>query len=196
VIDPTFGPAASEDELVAKATEGSDGAFTEIVRQHQGAVRAYLGRTTRDRSVVDDLAQEVFVTAYRSLQNFRGEASLRSWLLGIARNQWLVHLRGEQRRLARQAKRLELELSRWQAERFEQRAPMELDEERIALGTCLEKLPVRSLALVKLHYFEGKSAAEIAEALGRKASAIRMSLLRGRRQLRTCLERRSTPGVA
>lgn len=195
-MDPNSSKEVSEAELLARAREGSEAAFTGLVWLHQGAVRAYLGRTTRDRELVDDLGQEVFVTAYRSLGSFRGEASLRSWLLGIARNQWLVFLRGEQRRLARQAKRLELELSRWQVRRVEQRTPLELDEERGALRECLNELPERSRALVEAHYYKGRSAIGIAEDLGRKASAVRMTLLRARRSLRACVEQRLASGSA
>ena len=179
-----------EATLLAKAQRGSEEAFTGLVRLHQGAVRAYLGRSTRDREVVDDLAQEVFVTAYRKLASFRGDASLRSWLLGIACNHWLAFLRGEQRRLARHEKRLQLELSRWQAKRVEEREPLLADEERGALRECLLKLPGRSRALVEAHYFRGEAAATIAEGLGRKASTVRMTLLRARKTLRSCMEQR------
>lgn len=181
---------ASESDLIRQARGGSQEAFTGLVWQHQGAVRAFLGRYTRQRDVVDDLAQEVFVVAYRGLGTFKGESSLRLWLLGIARNQWLVYLRGEQRRRRREATRFEAELARWQVGRFEAASPSHADGELVALQECLERLPEQSERVVQEYYFRGRSAVSIAEELGRKPSAVRMTLLRVRESLRACIEQR------
>lgn len=64
-------------------------AFTLLVRRHEGAVRAFLTRLTGgDHARADDLAQETFVQGYRSLARFSGGSQFRTWLLGIAYNQF------------------------------------------------------------------------------------------------------------
>jgi RNA polymerase sigma factor (sigma-70 family) len=88
----------NEARWVEEARGGSAEAFSELVRVHHAPVRAYLARYVRDRETADDLAQETFLSAFRSLPTWRGDAPLRMWLLGIARNRALTHLRDEERR--------------------------------------------------------------------------------------------------
>src|SRR5262245_7201978 len=102
---------------IAEARKGSREAFTELVRLHQGRIRAYLGRQLRQQETADDVAQEVFLAAYRSLSSYRGEVPFALWLLGIARNSALMQLRGELRRRAREAGLREA-LAEWQLAAF------------------------------------------------------------------------------
>ena len=77
--------------LVARARLGDDrGAFEQLVRRHQGLVRAQLRRLLRgDEAAADDLAQEVFLLAWRKLDQFRGEARFSTWLYQIAYSSFL-----------------------------------------------------------------------------------------------------------
>lgn len=177
-----------EETLVEQARQGSLEAFTEILRLHQGRVRAYLNRYVRGREVVDDLAQDVFLTAYRSLASYRGEAPLAVWLLGIARHRALMLLREEQRRRAREGEKLEQALAGWRCERAES-APLEdRARELRALEDCIAALPPDSAKLVSAHYFDERPLVDLAKSAGRKESALRMTLLRVRQALRMCVE--------
>ena len=92
-----------EDEIVNAAREGSAEAFTALVAAYQARVRGYLARWVRDAATVDDLAQEVFLAAYRNLRGFDGAVPIGAWFAGIARNQALTHLRSLRRKRAREA---------------------------------------------------------------------------------------------
>jgi RNA polymerase sigma-70 factor (ECF subfamily) len=185
-----------EPELIRRARGGDQPAFGELVWRHQGALRAYLSRSCAKADVVDDLAQEAFVAAYQSLSSYRGEVSLRHWLYGIARNKWLVYLRTEQRRRKREANRLELELARWQSQQDDGPEAWEAhDQEVAALRRCLDKLPAQSATLIREVYFHGRTAADVAQEHGRKAGAVRMTLMRARQALRKCMEQ-PVPGTA
>jgi RNA polymerase sigma-70 factor (ECF subfamily) len=72
--------------LVARALIGDDPrAFEQLLRRHQGMVRAQLRRLLRgDAAAADDLAQETFLLAWRKLDQFRGEARFSTWLYRIA----------------------------------------------------------------------------------------------------------------
>ena len=94
--------ASNEVVLLHQAVSGSREAFGQLVRMHQAAVRWFLVREDRDPAAADDLAQEVFLAAYQNLAACRGKAGLRGWLLGIARNMAVQHVRGETRRRARE----------------------------------------------------------------------------------------------
>src|SRR6185503_7133146 len=112
-------PPEDTAKLVADIRAGSRDAFTQLVRLHQSKVRCYLGRFVRGADVVDDLAQETFIAAYRSLAAYRQQSTLGLWLLGIARNLALKHLRDEQRRRTQEADTFEAAFSKWAQERME-----------------------------------------------------------------------------
>ena len=86
-----------EIALVRKAREGDTAAFGEIVRRYQNLVFATALQILRDPALAEDVAQEAFVTAFRSLQDLRTESSFPPWLRKIARNLALAS-RKEQRR--------------------------------------------------------------------------------------------------
>lgn len=187
-----------EDEvkLIEQARAGSTDAFTEIVRMHQARVRAYLGRYTRDSDVVDDLAQEVFLTAFKNLPTYRGESELSYWLLGIARNKALLHLRGKVRRHAHESNSIQTILAQREQETVEDEHVRveQHGREVAALQECLKKLPEPSAKMLREYYFQERSAVEIARTAGRQEGAVRMALLRVRQILRDCIEKRLAAG--
>jgi RNA polymerase sigma factor (sigma-70 family) len=78
--------ARIDQALVARAVHGDDRrAFEQLLRRHQGMVRAQLRRLTRsDEAAADDLAQEAFLIAWKRLDQFRGDAKFSTWLYRIA----------------------------------------------------------------------------------------------------------------
>ncbi|MBL8853978.1 MAG: RNA polymerase sigma factor, partial [Planctomycetaceae bacterium] len=90
--------------------------FEEIVRLYQRDVRFYVARFLGRDTAADDVAQEVFVQVYRSLSQFSGRGSLKSWILGIARHLVGTWFRQQNRQIHFRAGDIELELvhCRWQ----------------------------------------------------------------------------------
>lgn len=177
----------TEDELIRCAKAGAADAFTQLVRRHYRQVHNYLARSLHASDVVDDLAQEVFLRAFRDLQTYRGKAPWISWLMGIARHQLLQHLRGEARRRKRA---IESFLAAERLNTVEQTPPEQVADEVQALNDCLKHLPPGGQKLVKQHYLLNHSLAAIADEQGKKPGTIRMALLRIRRGLRNCIEKR------
>jgi RNA polymerase sigma-70 factor (ECF subfamily) len=175
--------------LVEQARAGSREAFARILDRHQAHVRAFLGRYVGHPDVVDDLAQETFLSAYRSLETYKRESPLRIWLLGIARNRALVHLRDEGRRRAHEGGSLAAALAGWLAGRIESKpgSVASLEGQVSALRTCIERLPEKSAGLVRDFYFKGLSAAQIARDTGRREGAVWVTLMRIREALRNCI---------
>ncbi len=170
---------------IRQAVGGSHAAFAQILRAHQVSVRGYLSRLVRRDDVVDDLAQETFLAAYRNLASHRQESSLRVWLLGIARKMVLRYLEDLRKR---GTARVEAELASWLLQTAERDSDAGRHERELeALETCLRRLPTHSSQLVEDFYYKHRSAESIASGTGRTAGAVWMALLRVREALRDCV---------
>lgn len=86
-----------DDLLVEEARRGSREAFAELVRRHERRVYGLVFRMVRNHSDADDLAQEVFLTAFRSIASFRRGSSFYTWLYRIAVNMSLTFLKKRSR---------------------------------------------------------------------------------------------------
>ena len=182
-----------ENRWIEEALAGSDEAYCRLIRVHQGRVRTFLLRYVHRPDLVDDLAQEVFLTAYHSLRTYKKDSPLSAWLLGIARHQALRHLRDEGRRRARESGRLRSILQAFQAEEVQGSGGDEaFEREMAALQDCLKDLPGESSQIVTEHYFNGRSLVSLAGELGRKEGALRVALLRIRASLRRCVQGKLT----
>jgi RNA polymerase sigma-70 factor, ECF subfamily len=188
------GDGAEEElRLLERSRRGDAAAFSGLVALHQGRVRAYIAGAISRGDVVDDLAQEVFLGAFRKLDSYKGDAPLGVWLLGIARHKALMFLRGELRRLAREsAGSVEAVLAPFRLGLVEAEAgELEQQAQQIAaLQACLEGLPPASAGMIADRYFNARSIADIARELGKGEGAVRMTLLRLRQALRACVQAR------
>src|SRR5215813_9471840 len=90
-------PVSDDAELLQRIRNGAQEEFAELVRRHQSHVFAILYRYERDHHRLEDLAQETFLKAWRSLDQFDGRAPFQHWLTRIAIRVALDHLRREKR---------------------------------------------------------------------------------------------------
>ena len=162
--------------VVALAKSGDDAAFNELVRRRAGFVRQLLRRLCRDASLADDLSQQTFLQAWRSLPQLRSLAAFPGWLRRLAVNCWLQHLRGSGTRL------LPLEEG---AE--EQATPVSLSEQVDLDGALACLAPAVRLCVV-LAYHEGLSHGEISSLLSMPLGTVKSNVTRGASQLREYLK--------
>jgi RNA polymerase sigma-70 factor (ECF subfamily) len=96
-VSDSASEARVDRALVARVLLDDDRrAFEQLVRRHQGMVRAQLRRLLHgDEAAADDIAQEVFLLAWRKLDQFRGDAAFRTWLYRIA---WSCFLQAQRRK--------------------------------------------------------------------------------------------------
>lgn len=168
--------------LVAAAREGSGAAFSRLVDRHQQAVRSFLRRLVDQPVDADDLAQETFVAAWAGLAAWRGDASVRSWLCGIAWKKAAAARRSLFRRLGRDfgyMDRAELE-----------RPTAPAAEDRLALAEALAALPLEQRAAVALCVAEDFSHSEAAAILKLPLGTVKSHVSRGRARLLAALETR------
>jgi len=86
VPDAEPQPGNSDAMLVERAVAGDQRAFELLVIKYQRRIERLIGRMVRDTNLVEDIAQETFIRAYRALHQFRGDAQFYTWLYRIAVN--------------------------------------------------------------------------------------------------------------
>ena len=178
-----------DSELPKKLLCGDD--FDQIVRHNQTWLRAYFRSRLQDKASADDLAQEVFVTAYLKHQSFKGESSIESWLGGIAHN----HLRNFIRKKRDKAVGGSAEIQAiWEesCDHWEKHRPV--DRSLDALAECIRLLPESSSDLLKQRYNMGLSVREIATKTGKGYSGLSMQFFRLRELLAKCIQQELVRG--
>jgi RNA polymerase sigma-70 factor (ECF subfamily) len=175
------------DHTLDTVLRGNPDAFLAIMRGYGPALRAYLATQMLHLDDVDDLAQETFIAAYRSLHTFRRGEDFGAWLRGIARNKLLRYFEQTSRRsqlmetFCREGAALiegELEAAATQT----QSAHLQ------AMLTCIAKLPDRMRSVVR-SWLDGAKAAALAEELMTTAGAVYQLQYRALSLLRTCVAR-------
>ncbi len=166
--------------MVAFAMLGDDTAFSELVRRRQSWLRNLLRRLCRNNALADDLAQQVFLQAWRSLRTLRSAEAFAAWLRRLAVNSWLQHVRSSG------------------AQREEQEDPHDADsraadsqaatsQTQLDLDRALSRLSADERLCVVLAYSEGMSHSEISEATGFPLGTVKSHIRRGSDRLRTLL---------
>jgi len=173
-------------ELVQAAAAGSRDAFDELVRRHQAAVLTLARVLTAGRGDADDLAQEVFVRAWRSLRGFRGESTFRTWLHRVAINVVRTSQAKEGRLLRLFGRR-----SQDDDAPFDPPAPGEpIDTalaRRQAIDRALASLPDDLRLPVTLRDLQGLEYKEIAALLNVPIGTVESRIFRARQRLRPLL---------
>jgi RNA polymerase sigma-70 factor (ECF subfamily) len=161
--------------------------FSELVREYQAGLRAFIRALGVETDWVDDMAQEVFVVAYRRRGRFENDKDFGKWLRGIARN--LVA--NERRKGARRARILNGPLTDFLVETAKSAGTtIESDAQRLvqAMNECIAQLPERSRALLQKRYESNENATALASLFNTSPEAIRQSLMRIRVWIKQCVE--------
>jgi RNA polymerase sigma factor (sigma-70 family) len=193
---------ASDAELISASRQGDREAFGRIVRRYQGMVTGLIYAACGDLHRSEDLAQDTFISAWKSLSGLRDASKLPAWLCQVARHRLLDDARSSQRHDARLAKAFH---DRADAQPAAPSAEEQLlsNEERELLWHTLREIPQPYRETLVLYYRQGKSAGDVALATDTTEANVRQRLTRGREMLReqvaAMLERnlaRSAPNAA
>ena len=167
-----------EARIVAQALAGSQSAFEQIVRRYQRPIISLIARMTGDRALAEDLAQETFVKAFRSLAAFDTTRRLSSWLFRIAHNTTIDALR----RSRPPQVHIENVVSAADAP-DDPPDPVERQELGHALDAALDTLRPDQRAAIVLRYENGLSFDEIGTILGVPEVTARSHVHRARKEL-------------
>ena len=169
-----MGDFHSDAELVSRALAGSDAAFSRLVERHQAAVRGFLRRALGGGwAEADDVAQDAFLAAWRSLRSLRDPAGARAWLCGIAWRKAQDRIRSSRRSAARD--------NIW-LEAVDPPAGVS-HEDRLSMIAAMAELPPDVRACVALCLADGWSHGEASAALGLPLGTVKSHVARGRARL-------------
>ena len=177
----------SDAPLVARAVAGDHKAFELLVIKYQRRVQRLIGRMVRDVDLVEDIAQETFIRAYRALAQFRGEAQFYTWLYRIAVNTAKKALMDLKRNPTVSENSFKSddddETSFLENELTSSETPdAVLASKEIAqiINAALEALPEELRQAITLREIEGLSYEEISEAMNCPIGTVRSRIFRAR----------------
>jgi RNA polymerase sigma-70 factor (ECF subfamily) len=180
------GPATDETILLQRIRDGASDGFAEIVRRHQSRIFAILSRYERDAQLVEDLAQETFVKAWRALHQFDGRAPFEHWLSRIATHVAIDHLRARREREVRFSD-LGDDAMEW-LKNINPSAGPEPNAAREILELAMRELSAEDRLVLTMLEIEEYSVKEISVRTGWTSIVIRVRAFRARARLKQALE--------
>ncbi len=181
-----------EIALIGLARDGDLNAFNRLVLEYQNMAFNLAARMLGDDDAAEDVTQTAFLSAYRSLDSFRG-GSFRAWVMRMVSNACYDELRRRKRRPTVSLEPVneddeEIESPAWLAD--DAPSPenqLEQAELEQALQTCLQGLPEEFRSVVLMVDVEGLDYQEVSQATGKPLGTVKSRLARARLKMRDCL---------
>ena len=181
----------NDSYLVEKALDGEIVAFEKLVTRYQNKILGYVARMTNgDREEAEDITQEAFIKAYRSLDSFRGQASFSTWLYKIATNLCIDRARTKKRR-PQQAYSLDEPFDRDEDGggrelsdlRYEPSKGVERDEMRQMVRETVAEMPDKMRSVLVMCDLQGMAYEDIARVLDVPLGTVKSRLFHARADL-------------
>ncbi|MEO5895069.1 MAG: RNA polymerase sigma factor [Vicinamibacterales bacterium] len=181
---PVLAGRAEEMALIERCRRGDLGAFEEIYKAHSGKLYSLACRMLGNPTEAEDLLQEIFLSAHRKLEGFRGESALGTWLYRLATNQCLDYLRSRAARSNQLTDTIDDDPTLLDARSrgIADRTVAKMDLER-----AVAQLPEGARAAFVLHDVQGLEHREVAAALGIAEGTSKSQVHKARLRLRALL---------
>lgn len=181
-------PGLTDIELISKILQGDKALFAQVVERYQNYVFTLVLRFTDNREDAEEISQDIFVKAYRSLADFRGEAKFSTWLYTIVRTSCITFLRKKKLDITsidneRTFLQLENQESGFKANVIEQKSRHAMVNEAIRL------LSPDDAQLITLFYKGEQSLEEIGRVMGLEPNTVKVKLHRARHRLKEKMEK-------
>ena len=181
--NPMSEPGRSHPDraLADRCIQGAPGAFEELYRANAGRLFGLACRMV-NRTEAEDLLQEIFLTAHRKMDQYRGQSSLGTWMFRLATNLCLDHLRSRGARFSQVTDTIEDDVDAATSS-----GPILGTVDRLDLERALAALPARARSVFVLHDVEGLEHQEVANMLGITEGTSKSQLHKARMRLRQTL---------
>ncbi len=174
-IQPTIKTSAIlEDKEILEKFRNPDSrnyAFNLLVREYQERIYWHIRKMVIDHEDANDLTQDVFVKVFKSLEKFKGESQLFTWIYRIATNECLNFLKKKKKRFFLPIHDVEKEL----AQKVDEGKYMSGDEIQLKLQKALLTLPEKQRLVFNMKYFDEMKYEEISEVLGTSVGGLKAS---------------------
>ncbi|WP_241507264.1 RNA polymerase sigma factor [Aquimarina sediminis] len=184
----------SDQYYITQVLEGKVNAFSVLVERYQGLVYTVVYRMLKNKEQAEEVAQDSFIKAFKSLSKYRGDAKFSTWLYTIAYRKSLDAIKVSKRMITSE---LIEEVSEGEIERVSDALNYLQEKERKKIiSDSILKLPEEEAAIVTLYYFEEKSVKEIVEIVGLTADNVKIKLYRSRKKLYSILGQHILPEIS
>jgi RNA polymerase sigma-70 factor (ECF subfamily) len=182
-------------ELARAAREGDESAFEEIMRRYSPRVFRFAGKFFKQRSLVEEAAQEVFLKAFTELGSYEGRGSMEGWLTRITTNTCLNLLRSSKRRPELTVSDLTEDQSDWLDKNLIDAATERHQSTERSLvaadlaGRVLQAMPADDQLVLTMIDGEDASVKDVAAMTGWSESKVKTQAFRARRRMREAVEK-------
>lgn len=177
----TAQPATSDEILIQQFKDGNKNAFDELYQRYLSGIYKRV-RFVVPENDVEDVTQEIFIAAFKSLSSFRGEAQFGTWLRTLTNNKVAEYYRRRNRKQEAPQVPLNDALGRTEGN------TVKIMEERITLRNALRQIPDQYQEVILLRFAEGLQFNEIAEVTGQHLEATKSLFRRAISALRDQLD--------
>lgn len=184
----------SDQYYINQVLDGQVNAFSILVERYQTLVYTVVYRMIKNKEIAEEVAQDSFVKAYKSLSNYRGDAKFSTWLYTIAYRKSLDAIKANKRIPTSE---LVEEINEGQIELVNDALNyLQAKERKEIISNSIMKLPEDEAAIITLYYFEEKSVKEIVEIVGLTADNVKIKLYRSRKKLYSILQYHILPEIS
>jgi len=172
---------------------GDTNAFAILVDRYKDLVYTLTLRMLKNREEAEEVSQDTFIKAYKSMGRFKGDSKFSTWIYRIAYNTSLDRLKKNRKHFndvaideftEHQVKTMDNALSQ-----------LENEERNQAIQKCLAQLPSDDAFILTLYYFEDQSLDEISKVIGLTPNNVKVKLFRSRKKLATIMKAQLEPEI-
>lgn len=184
----TASASSLEDaDWVLKAKKGNEDAFRKLMDKYQKGLDFHISKMLRDRSLLEDLIQEIFIKAYKNLKTYNPDYAFSTWLYRIATNHTIDYLRKKKLEtysidepFDTKDGQMRIEI---QDEAASTDAPIEKKERKNLVHEAINQLPKKYQRVIQMRHIEELSYQEIAEELDLPIGTVKAHIFRAREML-------------
>lgn len=172
----------TDEQLIHKARQGNKKAWLNLLKRYEQPIYNYGIRMTGNRDDAMDLMQEVFVSVFRNLSNYRGEGSFKGWLFKIAHYRCIEFYRRK-----RPTQGLD-DTPEIESDEHGPETTLSQGQGNRQLVDAMQRLPLAQKAVVELKFFGQFTFEEIADQLGISSNTAKSRLYTALAKLKTLME--------
>jgi len=188
--------ALDDIAIINLVLQGQHTAYAILVSRYQQYVYTLAMRHVNDRELAEELAQDVFLKAYRFLADYKGGSKFSTWLYTIVRTTCLSHIRKKKDETVLLAEEQMLSIAGQQSTGEKASDRLEQKTQKLMLDNAIKQLPEIDAQIITLFYQAEQSLEEIGIIMGLTANNVKVRLFRGRQKLKEILENKYTNELA